>query len=100
MQADDRAFLGVGRTTTSFVTLSHYIEDRIRRAYGRTSTVIYPPVDTEFFGQRDTDVSEGDYYVTAGRFVPYKRTDLIAAAFRLLPDRRLVIIGDGPDADK
>jgi glycosyltransferase involved in cell wall biosynthesis len=81
-----------------FVTLSHYIADRIRRAYGRDSTVIYPPVDTDFFTPPET--SRDDYYITASRFVPYKRIDLIAAAFARLPDRRLIIVGDGPDAAK
>ena len=39
-----------------------------------------------------------DYYVAASRWVPYKRMDLVAAAFRDLPGRRLVIAGDGPEA--
>jgi glycosyltransferase involved in cell wall biosynthesis len=82
----------------SFATLSHYIADRIRRAYGRESTVIYPPVDTDFY----TPGSEprGDYFLTASRFVPYKKIDTIARAFALLPGERLVIVGDGPDRDK
>jgi len=83
-----------------FVTLSHYIEDRIRRAYGRSSAVIYPPVDVEFFTPGAGDPTMSDYYVTVSRFVPYKRIDLIARAFAALPDRRLVIVGDGPDAEK
>ena len=32
-----------------FATLSHFIADRIERAYGRSAEVIYPPVDTDFF---------------------------------------------------
>jgi glycosyltransferase involved in cell wall biosynthesis len=83
-----------------FVTLSHYIADRIQRAYGRTSTVIYPPVDVDFFTPGPGDPAFSDYYVTVSRFVPYKRIDLIARAFASLPDRRLVIVGDGPDAEK
>jgi glycosyltransferase involved in cell wall biosynthesis len=38
-----------------------------------------------------------DFYFTASRFVPYKRMDLIVEAFRGLPDKKLVIIGDGPE---
>jgi glycosyltransferase involved in cell wall biosynthesis len=78
----------------AFATLSHFIADRISRAYGRESDVIYPPANTEFFtpgGSRE------DVYVTASRFVPYKRMAMIARAFAQLPDRRLVMIGDGPD---
>ena len=83
-----------------FITLSHYIGDRIQRAYGRSSTVIYPPVDVEFFTPGAGDETLGEYYATVSRFVPYKRIDLIARAFAALPDRRLVIVGDGPDAEK
>lgn len=85
----------------SFITLSRYIADRIARAYGRTATVIYPPVDVRYFDlQPDRRAGSGDYYFTMSRFVPYKRIDLIARAFAQLPDRRLVIAGDGPDAAK
>ena len=81
----------------AFATLSHYIADRIARAYGRDAQVIYPPVDTGYFTPQGVP---GDAYVTASRFVPYKRMDMIARAFALLPERRLVIIGDGPDIAK
>ena len=85
----------------SFITLSHYIADRIARAYGRTATVIYPPVDVSFFDlEPSRRPGSGDYYFTMSRFVPYKRIDLIARAFARLPDRRLIIAGDGPEAAK
>jgi len=82
------------------VTNSNYVADRIRRAYDRSSTVIYPPVDVEFFTPGPADDTLGDYYATVSRFVPYKRVDLIARAFAQLPDRKLVIVGDGPDLEK
>jgi glycosyltransferase involved in cell wall biosynthesis len=73
---------------------SGFIARRIRKTYRRESHVIYPPVDTDYFtpeGQRD------DFYLAASRFVPYKRIDLIVEAFRSMPDKKLVIIGDGPE---
>ncbi len=82
------------RGVDAFATLSHYIAERIQRAYARNAEVIYPPVDTDFFTPAG---DRGDFYVTASRFVPYKRIDMIAAAFRRLADRRLIVIGDGPD---
>ncbi len=82
----------------SFATLSRFIAERIERAYGRESAVIYPPVDTEFFTPGSEPREE--FYVTASRFVPYKRIDMIVSGFRALADRRLVVIGDGPDAGK
>jgi glycosyltransferase involved in cell wall biosynthesis len=78
-----------------FIAISRYIARRIWKAYRRKSTVIYPPVDVDTFtpgGTRD------DFYVTASRMVPYKRMDLIVEAFAAMPDRRLIVIGDGPEA--
>jgi len=77
-----------------FIAISQFVGRRIRKTYGRASTVIYPPVDTETFtpgGEKEA------YYVTASRFVPYKKIDLLVEAFVGLPDRRLIVIGDGPD---
>ncbi len=73
---------------------SRNIARRIARCYGRSATVIYPPVDTERFvpgGARD------DYYVTVSRLVPYKRVDVLVEAFRTLAPRRLVVVGAGPE---
>ena len=76
---------------------SHYIRRRIRKCYRREAEVIYPPVDVEAFSFSE---EKEDYYLTASRLVPYKNVPLIAEAFRAMPDKKLVIIGDGPEADK
>jgi glycosyltransferase involved in cell wall biosynthesis len=80
-----------------FVANSNFIARRIRKAYGRGSAVIHPPVDTGYF--RPDGVQE-DYFLGAGRFVPYKRMDLLVEAFAHMPDRKLVLIGDGPELAK
>jgi glycosyltransferase involved in cell wall biosynthesis len=77
-----------------FIAISHFIEQRIWRAYRRESAVIYPPVDVERF---TPDGARDDFYVTASRLVPYKRIDLIVEAFAAMPSRHLVVIGDGPE---
>jgi glycosyltransferase involved in cell wall biosynthesis len=41
-----------------------------------------------------------DFYVTASRMVPYKKVSLIVEAFTKMPDKKLVVIGDGPDFAK
>ena len=80
-----------------FVANSHFIGRRIKRVYGRSSTVIYPPIDIESFPlQRE----KTDVYVTASRMVPYKRMDLIVEAFSKIPKKRLIVIGDGPEMEK
>lgn len=81
----------------TFIANSGYIGRRIRKVYGRESAVIYPPVDVADFPlHRDKE----DFYVTASRMVPYKKMDLIVEAFSAMPDKRLVMIGDGPDFAK
>jgi glycosyltransferase involved in cell wall biosynthesis len=83
---------------THFIANSNFVRDRIARCYDRSATVIHPPVDIEFFVPGAGDAR--DYYLAASRWVPYKRMDLIAAAFAALPDRRLVIAGDGPEGKR
>jgi glycosyltransferase involved in cell wall biosynthesis len=77
-----------------FIANSNFVGGRIRKFYGRTSTVIHPPVDTERFQPAD---EREDFYLTASRFVPYKKIDTIVEAFARMPGRRLLVVGDGPD---
>ncbi|TAM20947.1 MAG: glycosyltransferase family 4 protein [Nevskiaceae bacterium] len=80
-----------------FVANSHFIGRRIRKVYGRCSDVIYPPVDVDAF---ELCAQKQDYYLAASRLVPYKRMDLIVEAFARMPDKNLVVIGDGPEMPK
>lgn len=80
-----------------FLANSRFIARRIHRVYGREATVIYPPVDVDAFSLCET---KEDFYLTASRMVPYKRMDLIVEAFAAMPDKTLVVIGDGPDFEK
>jgi glycosyltransferase involved in cell wall biosynthesis len=76
---------------------SHFIARRIRKAYRRDATVIYPPVDVGGLTPRN---QKDDFYLIASRMVPYKRIDLVVKAFSMTPEKRLVVIGDGPDMHK
>jgi UDP-N-acetylmuramyl pentapeptide phosphotransferase/UDP-N-acetylglucosamine-1-phosphate transferase/glycosyltransferase involved in cell wall biosynthesis len=80
-----------------FLTNSDFVARRIEKFYRRRSTTLYPPVDVDAF---TLQVEKGDYYLTASRMVPYKRIDLIAEAFTSMPDKRLIIVGEGPDFEK
>ncbi len=77
-----------------FIAISETVRDRIRECYGRDSTVIYPPVDTEFF--TPTDSPREVFYLCVSALAPYKRIDLAIQACRRLK-RRLVVIGTGQD---
>lgn len=80
-----------------FIANSKFIARRIKKVYGRNADVIYPPVDVERFTLNENKVQ---YYFTASRFVPYKRIDLIVEAFSHMKDKKLVVIGDGPEMNK
>lgn len=80
-----------------FVAISDFIAARIRKTYRRDSRVVYPPVDTGFFELREDKEA---FYLTVSRLVPYKRVDLIVEAFAAMPDKRLIVIGDGPEMEK
>ncbi|MBI5033980.1 MAG: glycosyltransferase [Chloroflexi bacterium] len=78
---------------TSFVAISQVVQERIKRCYGRDSTIIYPPVDVERF---QVSCERDDYFLILSRLVPYKRIDLAVQAFNEL-GLPLVIAGDGRD---
>ncbi|HCM5716959.1 TPA: glycosyltransferase family 4 protein [Klebsiella pneumoniae] len=80
-----------------FIANSKFIARRIKKVYGRNADVIYPPVDVERFTLNE---NKEQYYFTASRLVPYKRIDLIVEAFSHMKDKKLVVIGDGPEMNK
>ncbi|MFY9314751.1 MAG: glycosyltransferase, partial [Burkholderiales bacterium] len=87
---DHRSAAGVDQ----FAANSAFVARRIAKCYRREAEVIAPPVDTEYFTPGG---ARSDNYLAVSRLVGYKRVDLLVEAFRDLPDRRLVIVGDGPE---
>lgn len=90
---DNRTANGVDR----FVAISHFIARRIEKAYRRDAAVIYPPVDVSGFSFRE---KKANFYLTASRMVPYKKIPLIVEAFSGMPEKKLIVIGEGPDFEK
>ncbi len=84
-----------GNRPDQLLANSHFIRRRVQKIYRRDAQVLYPPVDTDTFVP---GTGRDDFYLAASRLVPYKRFDLIIEAFRGMPEKKLVIIGDGPDA--
>ncbi|MGA5654610.1 glycosyltransferase family 4 protein [Rahnella contaminans] len=80
-----------------FIANSHFIARRIKKVYGRDADVIYPPVSVDRFTLQE---NKDDFYFTASRMVPYKRIDIIVEAFSQMPDKKLVVIGDGSEMTK
>lgn len=80
-----------------FVTNSRFVGQRVQKVYRRDSSVIYPPVNTSRF---TAHADKEDFYLTASRLVPYKRIDLIIEAFNRMPDKKLIVVGDGPEMER
>jgi glycosyltransferase involved in cell wall biosynthesis len=76
-----------------FIANSKHIQQRILNSYKRDSVVIYPPVRTGKFALNEAP--RKDYYMCPGRFVPYKKIDMVIRAFQQMPDKKLVLIGEG-----
>lgn len=76
------------------VANSHFVASRLWHAHRRRAKVIYPPVDVDGIQPR---LDKDDYYLSVGRLVPYKRVDLLVRAFAQMPERRLKIVGEGPE---
>jgi glycosyltransferase involved in cell wall biosynthesis len=87
----DRATSG---RVTHYIAISEAIADRIAACYDRPSTVIYPPVDTDFF--TPAAIEREDFYLCVSALAPYKKIGLAIEACRRL-GRRLVVIGAGPE---
>jgi glycosyltransferase involved in cell wall biosynthesis len=77
---------------------SRYIARRIETCYRREAMVIPPPVNVDFY----TPSSQGreDFYLAASRLIPFKRMALLVEAFARMRDRRLIVIGDGPELER
>ena len=84
------------------LAVSKYIAEKIRRYYGRTAEVVYPPVDYETF-YFDPTLQPGahtfSYYLAVGRLMHYKRFSLLIKAF-LRMERNLWIVGTGPELSR
>jgi len=80
-----------------FIANSNFVKNRIQRYYRRESTVIHPPVDTDFYQPGDNPTR--DYFITVSALVPYKENELLIDAFNRLGDT-LIIVGKGSEEKK
>jgi glycosyltransferase involved in cell wall biosynthesis len=76
-----------------YVANSRATQKRISTYFGRESSVVYPPVETERFAPGEV----GDYYLVLSELMPHKRIGVAVEAFNRL-GRKLIVVGDGPDA--
>lgn len=92
-----KADLKAAQRPDYFVTISEYAKDMIKKYYGRESTIIYPPVELDDF--KFKKIKTKDYFITTSRQVNWKRIDIAVKAC-LMTQRKLLVIGDGPEHKK
>lgn len=82
----------VSKDVDYYISNSKFTAQRIKDFYNREAHVIYPPVEIERFKVSE---EKEDFYVTASRLVCYKKVEMVVEAFNKMPDKKLVVIGDG-----
>ncbi len=75
------------------VANSQHVRERIKKYLGLDSTVVYPPVDTQQYAW----LGQEDYYLSTARMDPLKRLDVVIKAFKLMPDKKLVVASGGSE---
>ncbi len=80
-------------SVSHFIANSRNVQNRIKQAYNRDSTVIYPPVDCSRFTASNQN---NGYYLIVSALVPYKRIDIAVRTFNTI-DKKLLIVGNGPE---
>lgn len=97
LAAFSAAFRGPDRRAAarlrSLVANSSAVAERIRQWWGRDAVVVPPPVDTHFYVP-DPAVERENFFLLAGRLVPYKQPQLAVRAAQRA-GVRLVVAGDG-----
>ncbi len=85
----------------TYIANSQNVRDRIRKYYKKDAIVIYPPIKKELFDDPRMKVkgSKGEYFLSFGALVPYKRVDLLVEVFNKR-DEKLVVIGEGSERKK
>lgn len=81
----------------AYIANSRYVARRVKQIYNQEAEVIYPPVDLNFYTLEE---DKEEYYLTISRMVPYKKMDLIVEAFAAMPEKKLIVIGEGPEEEK
>jgi glycosyltransferase involved in cell wall biosynthesis len=68
---------------------SSYVKDVFKKEYNREADVIYPPIDTSKFKNKNPE----DFFLSVQRFSAQKRIDMQVEIFKRLPSERIIIHG-------
>jgi glycosyltransferase involved in cell wall biosynthesis len=87
--------LAASRRVDHYIAISEFTRDRIGTFWGRDSSVIYPPVDTDRFYAAEAE----DYFLVTAELVRHKRVDQTCEAARRA-GVRLKVVGEGPELQR
>ena len=84
-----------------YLAISQHVARRIALYYNRQSTLVYPPVDTDFYSAdnlpaRPASPIHPPKFLVVSALVPYKRVDLAMMAARQA-GVGLTVVGNGPE---
>jgi glycosyltransferase involved in cell wall biosynthesis len=83
-----------------YLANSRAIRDQVRALYGIKADVLPPPYGLDPDGAREALAGiEPGFLLCVARLLPYKNVDAVVRAMRELADERLVVVGDGPEAE-
>ena len=88
-----------------YLAISQYVARRIALYYNRQSTLVYPPVDTEFYTPASDEAAitvpptARPNFLVVSALVPYKRVDLAMMAARRA-GVGLTVVGNGPERQR
>lgn len=85
-----------GNRVDYYISNSDYVGQRIRKTYRRKAMTIHPNIDISNF---ELCNDKQEYYLASSRLVAYKKIDTIIEAFNQMPDKKLVVIGGGPNLE-
>ena len=99
------------QTADLYLANSSVVRERILRVYGIDAPKLFPPFspavaegEQEPIGElarwAGEDGTEGGHYLVVSRLQPYKHVDAVIKAFAGMPERRLLVIGRGPEKQR
>lgn len=98
-------------TADRYLANSSVVRERIRGVYGIDAPTLFPPFSPDvavgaqepipaLAGWSGSDGAEGGHYLVVSRLQPYKHVDAVIDAFSRMPERRLLVIGRGPEKQR
>ena len=87
-----------GASADLYLANSTFIADQVERIYGFRPRIVPPPLGLDSSGElREVSAGDPGFFLTVARLMPYKHVAETVEAFRMLPQERLVVVGDGPE---